>query len=321
MTSKKETVKKEDIEKAAKEDIQKQERGETQQPKKSLGNIKDGKPEEEIKEQKKDHIGWKNVPLETLPSQGLFYPKGTKIAIRAANVKEIRHWSTIDESDGLAIDDTINYVIERCVQMVIPGKRAFFKDLKEIDRFYLLFAIREFTFKNGENKLFTDVPLKSGGNQRIEVTKDIISYFNPPEKLMKFYSETEHCFVFTLSTGEKFKMYIPSIGITSFLKKYREEKNQNRQAIDEDFEKYCLFLFDDWRGLTKEIFDKEQQASNNWSLEKISVASSVVELIRNSVNPTITATVDSGEEVTVPLSFQGGLKAIFVISNILDELV
>lgn len=315
------TTKKEDIEKAAKEDIQKQENGQTQQPKKNLGNIKDNQPEEKVKEQSRDQIGWKNVPLQAIPSQGLFYPAGTKIAIRAANVKEIRHWSTIDETDGLAIDDTINYVIERCVQMVIPGKRAFFKDLKEIDRFYLLFAIREFTFKNGENKLYTDVPLQSGGNQRVEVTKDIISYFKPSEKLMKFYSETERCFIFPLSNGEKFKMYIPSIGITSFLKTYREEKSQNRQTVDEDFEKYCLFLFEDWRGLTKEIFDAEQQASNNWSLEKISIASNVVELVKNSINPTITASVDSGEEATVPLSFQGGLKAIFVIPNILDELV
>ena len=41
-------------------------------------------------------IGWKNVPLENLPSQGLFYEESTQIAIRAASVAEIRHWSTID---------------------------------------------------------------------------------------------------------------------------------------------------------------------------------------------------------------------------------
>lgn len=313
--------KKQEIENAAKAEIEKIE-GETQQPRKTLGNIKETRPEM-FKDPMaaKNELGWKNIPLECLPTQGLFYPAGTKIAIRAAQVNEIRHWSTIDDSDGLAIDDCINYVIERCVQIVIPGKRAYFKDLKEIDRFYLIFAIREYTFKEGENKLSTDIPLRTGGTHRVEVTKDIISYFKPADKLMKFYSESERCFVFPLSSGEKFKMYIPNIGITSFLKEYRNEKKQMRQQVDTDFEKYCLFLFEDWRGLTKERFEDEHQKSSNWSIEKISVLSNVVDLVKDSVNPTIVTQIDGEGEVTVPLNFHGGLKAIFVIPNILDALI
>jgi hypothetical protein len=292
---------------------------------KSLGNIKEKRPEMFVDYNDpnvvKNELGWKNVPLECLPTQGLFYPMGTKIAIRAANVQEIRHWSTIEDTDGLGIDDVMNYIVERCVQLVIPGKRAYSKDLKEIDRFYLIFAIREYTFKDGENKLFTEIPTKNGQTHKVEVTKEIISYFKPDAKLMKFYSELERCFIFPLKSGEQFKMFIPNIGITTFLKEYRIEKKQKGQTVDQDFEKYCLFLFEDWRGLTRDRFEDEHQKSYNWSLEKISVLSNVVDLVKSSVNPTITTMIDGEGEVTVPLNFQGGLKAIFIIPNILDELI
>ena len=57
-------------------------------------------------------LGWKAVPLENLPSQGYFYEAGTQVAVRAATVAEIRHWSTIDENDLLGIDDMLNFIIE-----------------------------------------------------------------------------------------------------------------------------------------------------------------------------------------------------------------
>jgi len=313
-----------EIEEAARAEIEKLEGTEMpeEQGPQTLGNIKEQRPEMfKNPDDPKPELGWKNIPLETLPTQGLFYPVGTKIAIRAATVAEIRHWSTLDETDGIAIDDALNFVIERCVQLQIPQKRAYHKDLKEIDRFYLIFAIREYTFKNGENRLYTEVQGRAGEKHKIEITKDVISYFKPEGKLMKFYDEKERCFVFPLKSGEKFKMFIPSIGVTTFLKDYRRKKQQLGQNVDEDFEKYSLFLFEDWRGMTDTIFENEHQKSFGWTIEKISVLSNVVELIKSSVDPAVTTYIDGEGEVTAPLNFQGGVRAIFVIPNILDELI
>jgi hypothetical protein len=107
-------------------------------------------------------LGWKNVPVENLPSQGLFYEVGTQVAIRAAGVAEIRHWSTIDENDLLGVDDMLNFIIEKCCRIKVPGKPGTYKDLKEIDRFSLIFAIRDFTFKNGENKMYVNAADEEG---------------------------------------------------------------------------------------------------------------------------------------------------------------
>ena len=41
----------------------------------------------------KSSMDYINIPLETLPSQGRFYPEGTRISIRSARVGEIREFS------------------------------------------------------------------------------------------------------------------------------------------------------------------------------------------------------------------------------------
>ncbi|MCK9575386.1 MAG: hypothetical protein WC979_00920 [Candidatus Pacearchaeota archaeon] len=263
-------------------------------------------------------LGYKAIPLESLPSQGLFYPVGTKLFIKAASGYEIKHWSTIEEEDGYSIDDMLNFIVERCIKLTIPGKRASFKDLKDIDRFWLIFAIREYTFKDGENKLFADIP-SGEKTERVEVTKDIINYYDPSDKMMRFYNEETRSFVFNLKNGEVVNLYFPNVGVSSFLKDYRRLNELQRTTIDEDFARYAIFLFEDWRMLTADTYKQEEQKSFGWSISKISLLSKFVDLVKESVNPSMTVEIGAGE-VTVPLNFRGGIKAIFLISDILDEL-
>ena len=110
-----------------------------------------------------EDIGWIRVKLETLPSQGIFYPEGTEITIRAAGAGEIRHWSTIDEEDLLSLDDALNRIADKCCKIRFPRTIGSFKDLKEIDRFFIVFAIREYTFKKGENQLNVTFACKNCG--------------------------------------------------------------------------------------------------------------------------------------------------------------
>jgi len=266
-------------------------------------------------------IGWKNVPMDSLPSQGFFYIPGTQVAIRAATVSEIRHWSTIDENDLLGLDDMLNFIIEKCCRIKVPGKPGTFKDLKEIDRFYLIFAIRDYTFKNGENKLFVTVTDDDGQDQKIEVTKDSLDYFNPDEKLMKYFKQDEQCFDIQMKNGEKFKIYLPSLGIMAFIKNYIKNKQQANQNFDKTFIKYAPFLFSDWKILNQASYDKSVQESFTWSLQKISVMDKLVELLSSSISPAVRYQASGGGEGRTPLNFQGGVKSLFLISDIFDELV
>jgi hypothetical protein len=266
-------------------------------------------------------IGWKNLPPANLPSQGLFYPDGTEVAIRAASVAEIRHWSTIDENDALAIDDMLNFIMERCCRIRMGGRPANFKDLKEIDRFYIIFAVRDFTFKNGENRLYTTYPDDNGVEERVEVNKDSLSYFNPEEKLMRHYNAEKKCFVFQMKNGETLDLHFPSLGVMAFIKNYARAKSQRQQQFDRAFLKYAPFLIQDWKGFTEKEYEKMLQNSIDWSIQKISLLDKVTTMLAESINPQVRFFKKSGEETTIPLNFRGGVKSIFLIPDILDELV
>ena len=64
---------------------------------------------------------WKKVPLENLPSKGLFYGDDAELTIRSAEVSEVRQWSTMDEGDVLDIDDTLNFILEKCCRFKLNG--------------------------------------------------------------------------------------------------------------------------------------------------------------------------------------------------------
>lgn len=266
-------------------------------------------------------IGWKNVPMDALPSQGMFYVPGTQVAIRAASVGEIRHWSTIDDNDLLSADDMLNFIIEKCCRIKIPGKPGSYKDIKEIDRFFLIFAIRDYTFKNGENRLYVTVSDDDGVEQKIEVTKDSLDYFNPDEKLMNYFKADEQCFDIVMKNGEQFKVYLPSLGVMMFIKNYITNKQKAGQNFDKTFIKYAPFTFLDWKILNQTAYEKAAQDSFTWSIQRISVIDKIVQLLSSSVTSSIKYQTASGGEGSAPLNFPGGIKSLFLISDIFGELV
>ena len=282
---------------------------------------------------KKDNVkwdgipGWKGVPIDNLPSEGLFYPAGTKIYIQAASVAEVRHFSTIDESDPLDMDDKLNMLMERCLKIEFPDRIALWKDLKEEDRFYLIFAIREITFKEGENKLF--VTMKCGATckgdgsylEKIEMSKNNFQYYQIDPVLMGYYSEKDRCFVIDDPKCGKLKIHVPSLGITTFIKNYVRDRAQNGEYYDKPFLKVAPFVFDDWRGMTDDKYKKLQGESILWNDFKWSLIIRAIEMIRFGVKMQIIRSCNKcGAEVGAPISFPGGVKSLLVVSDPFGQL-
>ena len=271
-----------------------------------------------------EDIGWIKVNLESLPSQGAFYPVGTDITIRAASAAEIRHWSTIDENDLLGIDDALNRIVDRCCKVKFPKTMGSFKDLKEIDRFFIIFAIREYTFKKGENALNVTFSCKGcGKNETKSIIKEMISYYVPSEELQIRFSEDERCFHLKLTNGEEIKLYLPTLGVMAFIKGYIREKTQNKVEYDSAFLKWAPFLFPDWRILNESTYTKKLQDSFVWSLDMISVIDWFVNEMQKTVKDADLKNQCSGcgTEVVAPLSFRGGIKSLFLISDISSKLL
>ena len=267
--------------------------------------------------------GWKNLPLETLPSRGLFYPDGTVISIKQATVKEIRHFSTIDENDQIDGDDKINYVLESCCKIRMPNNpRATWKDIQDIDRFFIIFCIRESTFIEGQNKLTMNIACNVCGNvDLIELNKDNLSFFNIDERLMKYYDPEEKTFIIRTKEGDVFPIYLPTMGIGIFIKNYVITKRQNREYFDKTFIKMAPFLFKDWRSLNESIYKAKDEETFNYGHKKLSIFSGILDIFAKSISTDIQHTCSScSSEVSAPLDFQGGIRSLFLYTDIFSEL-
>ena len=113
------------------------------------GTHSDGVQEDENVQRINNMIGYLNVPLDTLPSQGRYYPENTRISIRAARVGEIREFSTIDENDPKDVTDKMTYIISQCCKIYYGNVPGHYKDIIVADRIVLIFKIRELTFVDG----------------------------------------------------------------------------------------------------------------------------------------------------------------------------
>ena len=289
----------------------------------SLGKAASYSGEEDAPKSLIEDIGWIRVKPETLPSQGIFYPAGTEITIRAAAAAEIRHWSTLDDEDLLSLDDALNQLVDKCCKVRFQRMAGSFKDLKEIDRFFIVFAIREYTFKKGENALNVTFNCKSC--QKVEtrsIIKEMLSYYTPADELQPRFSEEERCFHLRLSNGEDIKLYLPTLGIMTYIKGYIREKAQTKDDYDKAFLRWAPFLFADWRVLNDGSYQRLLQESYSWSLDKISVVDWFVDQMQKTIKAELIHQCSGcSDEVTASISFRGGVKSLFLISDISSKLL
>lgn len=269
-----------------------------------------------------NQLGYQKIPIEDLPTQGLFYPEGTEIVIRAANGAEIRHWSTLSENPNnpnyySQLDDMLNYILERCVTIRYPaGMHSSWKDLKEVDRFYLILAVKEYTFIKGENKL--QVTVAEG--KKIDVNKNMIDYINFDDRIIKYYDKEKRCLMLRFKTGKVIPFHIPSVGVVQWVKHYVQRKQQYQQPVDEDFVNYAQFIIGDWRGLNDITYEEYASSSYGWSIGETSGITKIKDMLIETINPVIKYHDEGGMERTAPLNFQGGFKSLFIVSDPFGEL-
>lgn len=301
----------------------------------NLGNIRPDEIREKSQVQENVNpldLGWKNLPVNMLPSMGLFYPEGTRIAIRPAEVKEIRQFSTIDEDDMLDIDSKLNFVLDACCKIKFSENSrelVSYKDLKQEDRFFVIMAIRDLTFVKGENRII--IKANKGCNTKgctgmdgIELRTGVLSNYDISEDLIKYYSSTERCFIFPIRRiGKTIKMSPPSIGVTRAISDFIKESVRKGDIVDDSFIKIAPFYFNDWTKLDYFKIKEAMVTSNDqWTKEEFSAYFELSERIKIGTNLRLRVKCDAcGDgEVTAPIYFPSGFRSLFVISDIFREL-
>lgn len=265
------------------------------------------------------------VPLEILPC-GIFYKKGTKISIRSANVQEVQAYSVVDNNNYLDVTEKMNQLLSTCIKFILPnGQNGSYKDVKDGDRLYLIFMIRELTFPGGKN-LSKDVACKNCNHEfKIElratssekVAKSFVNY-NMPEKLEKFFSIQERVFIFTINDVD-YKLAPPTIGIQEALFGDIKTKTQSDKNINVSFLKIASCMLYDRINITEAGIKEKENEFKRMDMKTFQILNSAINQMLFGIKELSSVCPQCGLEVHTEMTFPDGAANIFVISNVIDE--
>ena len=264
-------------------------------------------------------LGWHEIPMSSLPSEGRFYPADTVLKIRAAKVAEIRHFSTIDENNILDVDAKLNAIVESCTMVSSKSTRVSYKDICEEDRFILILQIRDLTFPEPENSLKVDYTSKSGKKHEVEIKREYFDYFRVPADVEKYYDAEARGYVIrTKSYGEIF-MRPPSIGVMQEITTYIRDRRDNGQEIDQSLIQIAPYVATDWRRFNqKRLFELEVEM-NGWSNGQYLLLYKLAEKVKVGIKPELLVTIED-EEASIPINFRDGIKSLFIVQDLAGEL-
>lgn len=273
-------------------------------------------------------VGHQRLDLSLLPSKGRFYREDFEIFIRSARVGEIRDFSTVDENNIRDVDDKLNGIIINCTKVMYGQQRGSYKDILEEDRIYVLLAIRELTFKEGEQKLLMPVTKKSCKNstcksqESVELRTNNLQFSIPEDILEKYYDPYNRCYSIETKNYGVITMAPPTIGVMRAITDYIRVKEEKGQPWDKSMLSILPYLQREWRGWNEKDIFAAITSFQGWDSTKYSIIYRLAEQMKIGVKPEMNFPCQScGEEVTVPLSFPGGIKALFIIPDISSELL
>jgi len=304
-----------DLNTAAEEIIRNHEKGD-------LGSVIKPHSDDVELQKLKSKFGYTEMILENLPSKGRFYPMGTKIFFRAAEVDEIKEFSTLDESVPADLDEKLNNILLMCCKIECGNRRLSYKDILEEDRIFIILSIKELTFINGENKMILNHVCKTCQHEnKFELRTQNLRFYSQDLTLEKYYSEEERCFNIKTKSGT-FKMAPPKIGVMKAIIEYSREKEAKREKWDKSYMQIFSYINQDWRDLTDQVIFSKNVEFAGWSAIKFSTVLRLAEKMKVGVQKDmIQQCTNCSAEVAVPISFPGGIKSLFVISDIDSELL
>lgn len=270
--------------------------------------------------------GWQRILMDNLPSRrkGLnFYPADFQITIRSADVPQVRHWSEINEEDAFSIDNAFNDMLLACCKVSMENGQGSYKDLLEEDRIYILFEIRALTYPEAEHNLtFKHACPECDYDNDLLLDNDHFQAMDIDETMGKYYDTEKECFIVKTKTYGGIIIKPPTIGIMQAVSKYLQELRQANKKIDMTFIKILPYIAGTWKGLNAKRIKEINVTYQGWNEKRFSLMLDLCSKARIGVKPEMFTDCKScGSEVTAPITFPGGVKALFIVSDFSSELL
>jgi len=273
-------------------------------------------------------VGHVRLDLSLLPSGGRFYREDFEIHIRAARVGEVRDFSTVDEENLKDVDDKLNSILVSCIKVMYGSQKGSYRDILEEDRIYVILSIRELTFKNGEAKIMMPVGKKKcatpscKAQENVELKTENLQFNHVDELIERYYDEVNRCYTVPTKNHGELTLAPPTIGVMRAITDYVRKREEENKSWDKSSISVLPYIQREWRGFNdREIFSAMTNFQG-WDTGKYSLVYRLVEKMKIGIKPEFMYPCQScGGEVTVPLSFPGGIKSLFIIQDISSELL
>jgi hypothetical protein len=272
-------------------------------------------------------LSYLNVDLNQLPA-GKFYKNGTLIKIRAAKVEEVQAYSVVDDSNYVDVTEKMNQMLSSCVRITFPnGMSGSYKDLRDADRLYLIFMIRELTFQKG-NSLAKDVTCPFCSNEfkiqfrattNQEVTKSFCNY-EMNEKIKGFFNEDSRTFDFDIN-GVIYKLAPPTIGIQETFFGDISDKVQAKKKPNVSFLKIIPYTLWDRSTITNEGIKAKEDEFKRLDMDTFQILNKAVDLMVFGIKELTSKCPSCAQEVHSDMSFPDGASSIFVVSDPFNKFV
>jgi hypothetical protein len=261
-----------------------------------------------------------NFDVKELPC-GKFYPTGTLLMVRPAQVREIQAYSMVDDSNFYDIVEKMNDMIQACVRVKYPdGKVTSFIDIKDQDRLYLIFLIRELTFQQG-SALAVNAKCSCGDETQIELKRNNFCFHEFDEKLNKFFDHSERCFRFRTTNNKEFILTPPNIGLQKAFTDYIVKENNEKRPPNLAFLKIIPFMLEGRSSITYDGIKaklKEFEEMEDISFQFLNAA---VGKMTFGVKELKKKCASCGEEVHAEMQFPNGASGIFVIHDAFEAYI
>lgn len=261
-----------------------------------------------------------SVDVKELPC-GMFYPIGTTLMVRAAQVKEIQSYSMVDDNNFYDIVEKMNDMLQSCVRIKYSdGKMGSFLDLKDQDRLYTIFLIRELTFQKG-NSLAVNVACTCGAENSIELKRQNFAFHQIDEKLLNFYSKGSGSFIFRTINDKEFELTPPNIGIQKSFTDYIIKENQEKRQPNLAFLKIIPFMLGGRNSITNDGIKaklKEFQEMDDVSFQFLNAA---VGKMTFGIKELKKQCYSCGVEIRTEMTFPNGASGLFVIHDAFESFI
>lgn len=273
------------------------------------------------------NLEYLNVDIDMLPL-GIFYKRGTQIKIRAAKVSEIQNYSVVDDKNMVDVTEKMNQLLSSCIKFVFPdGSAGSYKDIKDGDRMFLIFMIRELTFQKGPS-IAKDVACEHCGfefkipfraTHGPEQKRSLISH-DMPKKLEKFFNRELRCFEFDIN-GVKWKIAPPTIGIQETFFENIKSKVQNGKTPNVSFLKIIPYTLFDKSKISDDKIKEKEDEFKKMDMYSFQFLNQAVEKMIFGLKGLEMVCKECGKEVHTDMTFPNGASSLFVLPDIFDDFI